>query len=102
MNIKLIMLSNGAEIVADVNQEERGTGKQPLVIKNPLLVNMRVKQPIDPVKGQELEFIFVPWAHFALGGKVPLNKDLVLFVVEPIESLKLDYMGALSKQVKVE
>ena len=99
MNIKLIKLSSGEEIVADV---ETATDKKILNIKNPLLVNMRVKQPIDPTVGQELEFIFVPWAHFALDRKVPLNKDLVLFVVPPIESLKLDYVKALSNVVKTE
>ena len=100
MSINLIKLSNGEEIVADV--EDTNIHIKTINIKNPLLVNMRVKQPVDPVKGQELEFIFVPWAHFALDGRVPLNKDLVLFVVEPIESLKTDYMKALAVNIKTE
>ena len=101
MNIKLIKLSSGEEIVADV-EDTFTADKKAVHIQNPLIVNMRVKQPIDPVVGQEIEFVFLPWAHFALNGEVTLNKDLVLFVVEPIESLKNDYTKALSNKVRTE
>ena len=82
MNIKIVKLNNGDEIICDLEET-----KTKLKIKKPLLLAF-----------QENRLVFVPFMQYttAMEG-FELLPSSVLFVTDPVESLINDYQMATSQ-----
>ena len=82
MNIKIIKLTNGDEIICDLEET-----KAKLKVKKPLLLAF-----------QENRLVFVPFMQYttAMEG-FELQPISVLFVTDPVDSLINDYQMATSQ-----
>lgn len=82
MNIKIVKLVNGDEVICDLEET-----KAKLKIKKPLLLAF-----------QENRLVFVPFMQYtsAMEG-FELMQSSVLFVTDPVESLINDYQSATSQ-----
>lgn len=82
MNIKIIKLTNGDELICDLEES-----KTKLKVKKPLLLAF-----------QENRLVFVPFMQYttAMDGFELLSTS-VLFVTDPVDSLINDYQMATSQ-----
>lgn len=83
MNIRVLRLVNGQEVVAELlNEDETG-----IKIKNPVLV-MVVPNKADP---HNPNIGFAPWASFSDDKEFVLNKATVIAIMSPIKDFINEY-----------
>jgi len=83
MNVKLVRLINGEEIIADVVEESSGK----LTLKNPLRVLIAPSQtnPNTP------QVFLVPWCEFTSDKAVLLDKNHILAIMTPVDEFTNQY-----------
>lgn len=88
LNVKLIRLLNGEELIAEVIFDCEQTKK--IVLKNPLrvLVIPAKSTPQNPTVG------FAPWAEFTEDKKFELDKNHVLCIMTPVKEFVNQYNTA--------
>lgn len=101
MSIKLILLKTGEKIITDAKElisEEKLCG---YLFENPLKVTT-----IDPVilsssenidiRDDEVTVSISPWIDLTSDTKIPVSTEVVIAIVEPIESLKNLYLERIN------
>jgi hypothetical protein len=85
LNVKLIRLLTGEELVTEVINED---DKQ-VVIKNPIRVVVMPNASRDPKAAPTIGF--APWIEFAEDNKIELDKSHVLYVLTPVQEFINQY-----------
>jgi hypothetical protein len=81
MNIKLVRLITGEDIVCEFKQEE-----DHVQITNPLMLYMQPgQQSAQPKVG------LVPWMHYSSDKDFLISNDRIVVVSEPVEELSRQY-----------
>jgi hypothetical protein len=88
MNVKLIRLLTGEELIAELVFDDNQTNK--IVIKNPLriLVIPAKSTPQNPTVG------FAPWMEFSEDKKFELDKQHILCIMTPMREFINQYNSA--------
>ena len=86
MNIKLVKILGGEDLIADV-VENSGT----IVIKNPVRVVV-----MPSASGQSPNVGFAPWAPFSKQTEFLLDRDHIISIMEPIDEFVQQYKMAVS------
>ena len=81
MNIKLVRLISGEDIVCELTEEV-----DYIVITNPLMLYMQPgQQSAQPKVG------LVPWMHYSQDKDFTISTDKVIVISEPVEELSRQY-----------
>ena len=85
LNVKLIRLLNGEELIGELITDTENTNK--IVIKNPLrvLVIPSKSTPQTPTVG------FAPWMEFSDDKKFELDKSHIMCIMNPIKEFVNQY-----------
>ena len=108
MTVKLVMLTAGEDIIADV--KEIKSDEQDVIgyyFHEPLIVKMY--EPEEPTVLSEgttnkysskISILFYPWIPLSAEKRVPCSADWVITIVEPIENLKKLYQEKIDGRNK--
>lgn len=81
-NIKMIRLLSGEDVVADVT-----VGEEFVNFKNPMTVGL-----VSGAPGQEPQAVCQPWLLFSTEDNVDVNKDVIVYITNPVESFYKQWM----------
>lgn len=85
MNVQVVKLTTGEEIISDLTENENSVD-----MVEPMLVAV-----------QDNRLVFIPYMQYTSASKsVTVDKKHVMFVVTPVESLIDDYENATTKVTK--
>jgi hypothetical protein len=85
LNVKLIRLITGEELIAEVIHQD----EKQVVIKNPIRVVLMPNQSRDPKAAPTIGF--APWVEFSEDKKIELDKSHVLYIVTPVQEFINQY-----------
>lgn len=85
LNIKMLRLLNGEELIAEVVVDSENKA----VIKNPIRVVVMPSQTRDPKAAPTIGF--APWLEFAEDKQIELDKSHILFIVKPVQEFINQY-----------
>jgi hypothetical protein len=86
MNIKLVRLLFGDDVIAEVTDETLN-----ITLKNPMRVVV-----IPGAAGQSPNVGFAPWAPFSKETEIVLDKSNILAIMEPIDEFVQQYKMSFS------
>lgn len=93
MSIKLAILKSGEDVVADIKEyvDEEGNVVA-LIFENPVAVKLfSNKSVVDADKSDELSVSFTTWIPLSADTTIPVDKDWVVTIVEPVDAVKKSY-----------
>jgi hypothetical protein len=97
MSIKLVLLKTGEKVLTDAKElisEENLCG---YLFENPFKVSMIEPITLSSVENVDIEEDQItvsvsPWIELTTDTKIVVSKDIIIAIVEPLESLKNLYM----------
>ena len=93
MSIKLAILKSGEDVVADIKEyvDEEGNVVA-LIFENPVAVKLfSNKSVVDAEKSDEFSVSFTNWIPLSADTTIPVDKDWVVTIVEPVDAVKKSY-----------
>lgn len=93
MSIKLAILKSGEDVVADIKEyvDEEGNVVA-LIFENPVAVKLFSNQSVvDADKSDEFSVSFTNWIPLSADTTIPVDKDWVVTIVEPVDAVKKSY-----------
>ena len=93
MSIKLAILKSGEDVVADIKEyvDEEGNVVA-LIFENPVAVKLfSNKSVVDAEKSDEFSVSFTNWIPLSADTTIPVDKDWVVTIVEPVDVVKKSY-----------
>lgn len=93
MSIKLAILKSGEDVVADIKEyvDEEGNVVA-LIFENPVAVKLfSNKSVVDADKSDEFSVSFTNWIPLSADTTIPVDKDWVVTIVEPVDAVKKSY-----------
>lgn len=93
MSIKLAILKSGEDIVADIKEYVDDEGNiVALIFENPVAVKLfSNKSVVDAEKADEFSVSFTNWIPLSAETTIPVDKDWVVTIVEPVDVVKKSY-----------
>jgi hypothetical protein len=93
MSIKLAILKSGEDIVADIKEYVDDEGNVvALIFENPVAVKLfSNKSVVDAEKSDDFSVSFTNWIPLSAETTIPVDKDWVVTIVEPIDIVKKSY-----------
>jgi hypothetical protein len=93
MSIKLAILKSGEDIVADIKEYVDDEGNVvALIFENPVAVKLfSNKSVVDAEKSDEFSVSFTNWIPLSAETTIPVDKDWVVTIVEPVDVVKKSY-----------
>jgi hypothetical protein len=91
MNIKLIRLQTGEDLIADVTENTDS-----ITLENPCMVYVRPNQA-----GTGANIGLTPWLPYAEGKKQTIERRWVVLVTDPVTDLKNEYNSAFGSGIVV-
>lgn len=93
MTVKLAVLKSGEDVVADIKElvDENGSVVS-LIFSNPVVVKLISPQVLLEGEGEhEYKIAFYPWIPLSFDKNIPVKRDWVVTIVEPVEMVKKSY-----------
>ena len=93
MSIKLAILKSDEDVVADIKEyvDEEGNVVA-LIFENPVAVKLfSNKSVVDAEKSDEFSVSFTNWIPLSADTTIPVDKDWVVTIVEPVDAVKKSY-----------
>ena len=100
MSIQLVLLKSGEEVIADV--KELRDEKDELisyVFKDPYRIKIKTAQVL--VEGKNTpkhEAVFYKWMSFSKDSDIIVNKDWIVCITDPIDTIKTSYEDRLNER----
>ena len=93
MAIKLAILKSGEDIVADIKELIDYNGNLvSLIFSNPVVVKLITNQTLlESENENEFKVAFYPWIPLSADKNIPIKKDWIVTIVEPVEFVKESY-----------
>lgn len=93
MSIKLAILKSGEDIIADIKELVDDDGNViSLVFDNPVVVKLISNTTLtEEVSDRAYKLQFIPWIPLSEDKKIPVKKDWIVTIVEPIKTVKDSY-----------
>ena len=100
MSIKLALLKSGETIISDMKELISDDKVCGYLFKDPHVVDYRTQfltEERDTTKN-DLQVSFTPWIIFSKDDRMPVPKDWIVTVVEPITSITELYESKVNQQ----
>jgi hypothetical protein len=93
MSIKLAILKSGEDIIADIKEYVDDEGNVvALIFENPVAVKLfSNKSVVDADNSDEFSVSFTNWIPLSADTTIPVDKDWVVTIVEPVDAVKKSY-----------
>jgi hypothetical protein len=93
MAVKLAVLKSGEDVVADIKElvDEDGNVIS-LIFSNPVVVKLISNTVLmEDENEREYKVSFIPWMPLSKDKNIPVKKDWIVTIVEPIDMVKESY-----------
>lgn len=93
MTVKLAVLKSGEDVVADIKELVDDEGNViSLIFSNPVIVKLISPQVLlEGEQEHEYKIAFYPWMPLSFDKNIPIKKDWIVTIVEPVEMVKKSY-----------
>lgn len=93
MAVKLAILKSGEDIVADIKELVDDEGNVvSLIFSNPVVVKLISNTVLlEAENDREYKVSFIPWIPLSKDTNVPVKKDWIVTILEPIDMVKKSY-----------
>jgi hypothetical protein len=93
MTVKLAVLKSGEDVIADIKELVDDEGNVvSLIFSNPVIVKLISPQTLlEGEKEHEYKIAFYPWMPLSFDKNIPVKKDWIVTIVEPVEMVKKSY-----------
>ena len=93
MTVKLAILKSGEDVVADIKELVDDNGNViSLIFSNPVVVKLITNQTLlESENENEFKVAFYPWVPLSADKNIPVRKDWIVTIVEPVELVKNSY-----------
>jgi hypothetical protein len=96
MTVKVVRLKSGENLIAEIDEMCIGEDANKKVIgyflKKPCVVLSRNSKPSEIPGKTSLEINMYPWIPIAKEDIIPITVDWVITIIDPIDSLKENYI----------
>ena len=93
MAVKLAVLKSGEDVVADIKELVDDDGNLiSLIFSNPVAVKLISNSVLlESENDREYKVSFIPWIPLSKDKNIPVKKDWIVTIVEPIDMVKESY-----------
>lgn len=104
MSIKLAILKSGEDVIADIKELVDDDGNViSLVFDNPVVVKLISNTTLtEEVNDREYKLQFIPWIPLSEDKKIPVKKDWIVTIVEPIKTVKDSYEEKINGKSNID
>jgi hypothetical protein len=94
MAVKLAVLKSGEDVVADIKELVDDDGNTvSLIFSNPVVAKLITNATlVGDESPNEYKVSFFPWIPLSEDKNVPVRRDWVVAIVEPVEMVKTSYI----------
>jgi hypothetical protein len=104
MAVKLAILKSGEDIVADIKELVDDDGNIiSLIFCNPVVVKLITNQTLlESENENEYKVAFYPWVPLSKDKNIPVRKDWIVSIIEPVDLVKDSYTQRMDKNGRTE
>lgn len=98
MTVKLAVLKSGEDVVADIKELVDDEGNViSLIFTNPVVVKLISNTVLlEGENDREYKVSFIPWMPLSKDKNIPVKKDWIVTIVEPIDMVKESYVEKMN------
>ena len=106
MTVKLVLTRNGETLIADVQEMVLGEEPEQRVVgyflTKPCVMMLNPDSENNSASDNKLNIKLYPWMPLSKQEKIPVVTDWVITLVDPIDSLKENYVNGVLENVSKE